>query len=715
MEEKQTIYVDVKDLIEYVSVNTTYSGIQRVASEFLYFMAEHSNVTVTPVVPIGDNFMSFRMRYLNEIYKLINNGQATRERLDKIIHLLKNKSRPVEPKRGSIYFMIGAFWIYDNYDYIARLKSKDVRFTLFVHDLIQIANPEYVDDGANRKFLKSFTSVLFLVDRIITNSNYVASDCKKFISEKLGNNIKTIPDIRTVQLATELRLVSKDDDNNDYIPEFIRQKGYVLCVGTLEIRKNNMYLVTVFEKMRASLGSDRVPYLVFCGKRGWKNESFFNYIEERGHLGNWIFIFESVPDKMLSEFYKYCLFTAYPSFAEGWGLPISESLAYGKTCVCSNTTSMPEVGRDFVYYIDPFSIESGVKTFTNLLCNEHEIKTVEEHIRKDYKIKPWSEFSRMLCINLTESVDNITTPNSLFYPGQIYLFSEKQIEDDFRNGKSLKIAKMSATEGWHASEDFGRWASNRSATIEFFVNDRIDEGIQAYIELRLPNEISDRNVIVVCDGLSNQELHVFNDPSWYPIRLTVGQNGLIRFRLVSSGASWYIDDRGHIYVGISRIIYCNKNDIDCRLGFLETIASNRKSPIIENIVTNVTNVANDNQNLLRSYPPLEFVHSFVTRNIDNDGIIKNAVKEFYLSRARTLARKKQWEKAANYYFRIAYIGMLNSKLLVQLGHCLNESGMTQSAIYSYALAVNADEKNDDAKFHLKLNLDRSSNQNTNVF
>lgn len=714
MEEEQTIYVDVKDLIEYVSVNTTYSGIQRVASEFLYFMAENSKVNVVPVVPSGDNFMSFRMRHLNEIYKLINNGQATRERLDKIINLLKNESNPVELKRGSIYFMVGAFWIYDNYDYIAHLKSKGVMFTLFVHDLIQIANPEYVDDGANRKFLKSFTSVLFLVDRIITNSNYVASDCKKFISEKLGNNIKTIPDIRTVQLATELRLVSEDGDNNDYIPKFIRQKGYVLCVGTLEIRKNNMYLVALFEKLRASLGPDRVPYLVFCGKRGWKNESFFNYIEERGHLGNWIFIFENVSDKLLSEFYKNCLFTAYPSFAEGWGLPISESLAYEKTCVCSNTTSMPEVGGDFAYYIDPFSIDSGVKQFTNLLCNRYNIETMEERIRKDYKIRSWSEFSQILCRNITESIDNIITTNSLFYPGQIYSFSEKQIEDDFRNGKSLKIAKMSAVEGWHASEEFGRWASNRSSTVEFFVNDNVDEKIQCYIQLTLPHEISDRNVTIICDGLADQSLHVFKDPSWYPIQLTVGQTGLVRFRLVSSGAGWFIDARGPLYVGISRIIYCNKNNVDCRLEFLETIASNRKLPIIDNIDTNVVTKC-DSQNLLVSHPDLQFVHSFVTRDADNKGIIKNIIKDIYLSRARSLARKKSWMKAASFYFRIAQIGMLNSKLLVQLGHCLNESGMTQAAIYSYALAVKADEKNDDAKFHLKLNLDRSSNQDTNVF
>ncbi len=713
MEEEQTIYVDVKDLIEYVSVNNTYSGIQRVASEFLYFMAENSKVRVVPVVPSGDSFMSFRMRYINEIYKLINNGQATRERLDKIINILKTESNQVEPKRGSIYFMVGAFWIYDNYDYIYNLKSKGVMFALFVHDLIQIANPEYVDDGANRKFLKSFTSVLFLVDRIITNSNYVASDCKKFILEKLGNSIKKIPDIRTAQLATELRLVSEDGDNHDHIPMFIRQKGYVLCVGTLEIRKNNMYLVKVFEKLRASLGADRVPYLVFCGKRGWKNEYFFNYIEERGHLGNWIFIFENVSDKLLSEFYKNCLITAYPSFAEGWGLPISESLAYEKTCVCSNTTSMPEVGGDFAYYIDPFSIDSGVKQFTELLWNRYSIEAKEEHIRKDYKIRSWSEFAQILCRNLTESVDNIVTTNSLFYPGQVYSFSEKQIEEDFRNGKSLKIAKMSAVEGWHASEDFGRWASNRSSTVEFFVDADVGEKIQCYIQLTLPHEISDRNVTIICDGLADQSLHVFKDPSWYPIQLTVGQAGLIRFRLVSGGTGWFSDARGPLYVGISRIIYCSKNNVDCRLEVLESVALNTKSLIIENLPTNVVKKC-ESSNLLESYPDLQFVRSFVARDADNKGIVKNIIKSFYLSRARSLARKKLWMEAANFYFRIAQIGMLNSKLLVQLGHCLNESGMTQAAIYSYALAVKDDETNDDAKFHLKLNLDRLSSQNSKV-
>ena len=59
-------------------------------------------------------------------------------------------------------------------------------------------------------------------------------------------------------------------------------------------------------------------------------------------------------DVELALLYRKCLLTMFPSLAEGWGLPVGESLAYGKICIASRAGAIPEVGGELVDYVDPY-------------------------------------------------------------------------------------------------------------------------------------------------------------------------------------------------------------------------------------------------------------------------------------------------------------------------------------------------------------------------
>ena len=60
----------------------------------------------------------------------------------------------------------------------------------------------------------------------------------------------------------------------------------------------------------------------------------------------------------------------YPSFFEGFGLPILEAMSVGNAVICSNTTSMPEVGGDAVEYCNPYNLESMVNSIEKVVVNE---------------------------------------------------------------------------------------------------------------------------------------------------------------------------------------------------------------------------------------------------------------------------------------------------------------------------------------------------------
>ena len=158
----------------------------------------------------------------------------------------------------------------------------------------------------------------------------------------------TLP-IKPILLPTELR---KSKKSGKFLNDNIRKMGneeYVLCVATIEVRKNHMYQVRIWERLIKEFG-EKVPKLVWVGKWGWQIDELRHHLAEQGCVGDWLFIFNDISDDELDFLYNHCLFTIYTSFAEGFGLPIGESLAYKKPCIASNTTSMPEVGGRFVRY-----------------------------------------------------------------------------------------------------------------------------------------------------------------------------------------------------------------------------------------------------------------------------------------------------------------------------------------------------------------------------
>jgi hypothetical protein len=78
-----------------------------------------------------------------------------------------------------------------------------------------------------------------------------------------------------------------------------------------------------------------------------------------------------------------------PTFYEGWGLPIGESLALGKICVCSDRASVPEVAGDFGVYIDIDNFETSLAIIRDLIANEAKRKRLETKIRRGYKPITW--------------------------------------------------------------------------------------------------------------------------------------------------------------------------------------------------------------------------------------------------------------------------------------------------------------------------------------
>lgn len=144
--------------------------------------------------------------------------------------------------------------------------------------------------------------------------------------------------------------------------------NYVLTVGTLEPRKNQIRLVEAFHLMRQRGAAPNLK-LVLAGRKGWLYEDLFRRVEELGLTKDVIFT-GIVPDKDLPALMNGALMFVYPSLYEGFGLPVLEAMACGVPVITSNRSSLPEVVGDAGLLVDPENESALAEALIVILSNQ---------------------------------------------------------------------------------------------------------------------------------------------------------------------------------------------------------------------------------------------------------------------------------------------------------------------------------------------------------
>jgi glycosyltransferase involved in cell wall biosynthesis len=145
------------------------------------------------------------------------------------------------------------------------------------------------------------------------------------------------------------------------------------------------------------------------GKIGWNVEEFFSElsssddsVKNRIHL-----LTENVVDDHLKSLYQNCLFTIYPSSYEGWGLPVSESLDFGKAVITTDVSSMPEAGMEFAKYV-PASDANALATAISDWLDDPEIpKALGMHAVMNRERIEWSAVVNCLI----DEIDDLRNSN----------------------------------------------------------------------------------------------------------------------------------------------------------------------------------------------------------------------------------------------------------------------------------------------------------------
>ncbi|MGX9352518.1 glycosyltransferase family 4 protein [Shimia sp. W99] len=235
------------------------------------------------------------------------------------------------------------------------IKSvRDAKVTLFLHDAIPLDYPEYQTPQSVLRFRDYLSAAQSEADLILTNSDASVQALRRHISQ-LGS----VPPIQVAHLGVEVDFFQNED--NPEVPAFDRP--YMICLGTIEPRKNVGQLLDIWERFAKKYPEERIPHLVICGRRGWMMEAFFERLEASPLSGSVVHEFNDLNDTQVFALLRGAAGMVFPSLSEGFGLPPVEAASLGVPVICNDLPVLREILHDYPIYAavtDSYSWEKAI-------------------------------------------------------------------------------------------------------------------------------------------------------------------------------------------------------------------------------------------------------------------------------------------------------------------------------------------------------------------
>jgi glycosyltransferase involved in cell wall biosynthesis len=175
--------------------------------------------------------------------------------------------------------------------------------------------------------------------------------------------------------SPEFRVVSRGSAVRAVRDHFAVEAPFIFSVGDLQPRKNHIGLINAFAGLLAA--HPHLPHhLVLAGQNTWFTSRVMAAAQASG-LGSRIHFTGFVSDSDLIQLYNACDCFVFPSFYEGFGLPILEAMACGCAVACSNTSAMPEVAEGAGLLFDPRNPASIARSMADVLLDAELRKRME--------------------------------------------------------------------------------------------------------------------------------------------------------------------------------------------------------------------------------------------------------------------------------------------------------------------------------------------------
>jgi len=239
---------------------------------------------------------------------------------------------------GSFLFNTGHNGL-ESDEYVTTLRRQRVRPIFMVHDLIPITHPHFCRSGEQEKHLARLRNAIHVASGIICNSQAT----KDALSEHCTEQGWVAPPFAVALLAPDLPVASHSTGPSE--------KPYFVFVSTIEPRKNHIMILRIWQKLVTQMG-EAAPRLIIIGQRGWGYSEVTDLLANSSLLKDAVTQVSTCTDAQMVNYFQHAQALLFPTFTEGYGMPVVEALVHNLPVIASDLPVFREFAGNIPEYVN---------------------------------------------------------------------------------------------------------------------------------------------------------------------------------------------------------------------------------------------------------------------------------------------------------------------------------------------------------------------------
>jgi glycosyltransferase involved in cell wall biosynthesis len=267
-----------------------------------------------------------------------------------------------------------------------------VKAVFFIHDLLPLDHPEFFPARWQASFRQIVAAVMTRATGLLVASEILRARVEVELARFGRKDVA----IHVAPLPPAAVFLSKPT-----IDEQLRSVPYFVVCGTIEPRKNHLLLLNLWRRFAEE--NERRPALVLIGHRGWENDHVTALLDRCPPLRERVLEAAGVSDAVQHWLLSNACAAFYPSFAEGYGLPVVEALSLGLPTVTSNIPVLREISQGRALFCDPLNAQEWREAASLLGARSAPSWQIAAQLANRFQPPTWSAYFSSL-INFLESL-----------------------------------------------------------------------------------------------------------------------------------------------------------------------------------------------------------------------------------------------------------------------------------------------------------------------
>lgn len=584
----RTVLLDLTDLFAWFDAQRAPSGIQRVqlelATEALRPAEAGPAVRLVVFRPEIGAWREVPGDAFQPLYALSRTGAETddpawRQALEAAQEALREGPDVEFPEEDGTWLVSPgtSWWLPDYFRHLRELKARTgVGFAPLLHDCVPLVVPEHCQTELVAQYARWFASLSQHADLLLVTSRSTRDDLERLQAELLPG--LPLPPVAQIPLDAAPTAPPTQGAGQAKAPALPRGLGldgrpFVLCVSTIESRKDHLLLFNAWLSLARRRGTASLPRLVCVGRPGWLADAAMGLYRNSPVLQDRVVLLHDVSDATLGALYERCLFTVYNSHHEGWGLPVTESLAHRKVPLVAAIPALLEAGGAGAVAFRPRSEPDLVEKLERLIFDAEFRSAQEARIASEVRLRGWDAVVAGLLDELGAAPPPMReVPRPPIVLGQDYPLV--RLPGGVPNPAMAVADMLRLGHHWHAPEDWGTWTRPGPARLGLsLVPDEkasSDTPLRVHLDLVAPPGPFPQQVTIRLPGRAEAlVLELEPDQVTTCVLETRFGTGALEIELDAAHPVEGPVAEGSVGVGVASLMVCRSDDLLSRLEYLE--------------------------------------------------------------------------------------------------------------------------------------------------